>query len=86
MEVERRRGKMEEERKNEEMKKMGNDYDNYHKVEMVFRVLGFVLSFVAAIVVGLNNQTKVVPLAVSLNSPPLDYTFIAKWHYLSAFV
>ncbi|XP_038879800.1 CASP-like protein 1E2 [Benincasa hispida] len=83
MEVERRRVKMEAERKDQEMKKIGN----YHnKVEMVFRVLGFVLSFVAAIVVGLNKQTKLVPLTVSLNLPPLDYTFIAKWHYLSAFV
>lgn len=84
MEVERRRVKMEDE-KNEEMKKIGN-YDNNTKVEMVFRVLGFVLSFVAAIVVGLNKQTKVVPLTISLNLHPLDYTFTAKWHYLSAFV
>ncbi|XP_022138120.1 CASP-like protein 1E1 [Momordica charantia] len=48
------------------------------KLEVVLRVLGFVLSFVAAIVVGLDKQTKVIPA--------LDLVVSAKWHYLSAFV
>lgn len=78
MEVERRVNKKEEDQ--DEMKKMGN------LVEIVLRVLGFVLSLVAAIVVGINKQTKVVPVTVSLNLPPLDFTLTAKWHYLSALV
>ena len=54
------------------------------KIEMVFRVSGFVLCFVAAIVVGLNEQTTVLPLTLSLDLPPLDFTLTAKWYYLSA--
>ncbi|XP_022955984.1 CASP-like protein 1E2 [Cucurbita moschata] len=67
---------MEDERKEE--KKMGS------KIEMVFRVSGFVLCFVAAIVVGLNEQTTILPLTLSLDLPPLDFTLTAKWYYLSA--
>ncbi|XP_022943606.1 CASP-like protein 1E2 [Cucurbita moschata] len=83
MEVERRSVKKEEEEEEEDMNK--NVMLN-HMAQMGFRFLGFVLSLVAAIVVGLNKQSKVVPLTVSLNLPPLDYTLTANWHYLSALV
>ena len=83
MEVVRRSVKKEEE---EEQQDMNKNVMVNHMAQMGFRVLGFVLSLVAAIVVGLNKQSKVVPLTVSLNLPPLDYTLTANWHYLSALV
>ncbi|KAJ8766270.1 hypothetical protein K2173_022329 [Erythroxylum novogranatense] len=45
-------------------------------VDVLLRVLAFVLSLTAAIVLGLDKQTKVIS----------DKSIVAKWHYLSAFV
>lgn len=70
---------MEERKLEEEGKKMGEK--NNKKVETFIRVLGFVLSFVAAIVVGVDKQTKVLdPLGT------FSLTLTAKWNYLSALV
>ncbi|XP_023540313.1 CASP-like protein 1E2 [Cucurbita pepo subsp. pepo] len=56
------------------------------KLEGVLRVLGFGLTLVAAIVVRLDKETKVVPFSISPNLPTFDVVVVAKWHYLSAFV
>ncbi|KAA8527488.1 hypothetical protein F0562_034797 [Nyssa sinensis] len=54
--------------------------------EMVLRVLGLALTLVAAIIVGVDKQTKVVPIPVFSNLPPLYVPLTAKSHYISAFV
>lgn len=54
--------------------------------ELLLRLLAFALTFVAAILFGLNKQTKVVPLQLTPTLPPFNVTVTAKWHYLSAFV
>ncbi|XP_059648909.1 CASP-like protein 1E2 [Cornus florida] len=46
--------------------------------EFVLRLLAFAFTLVAAIVLGVDKQTKVVP--------PLNVPVTAKWNYLSAFV
>ncbi|XP_008438806.2 CASP-like protein 1E1 [Cucumis melo] len=56
------------------------------KLEVILRVLGFLLSLVAAIVVGVDKETKVVPVTISSNLPPFPIVVVAKWRYLSAFV
>ncbi|XP_057475530.1 CASP-like protein 1E2 [Actinidia eriantha] len=54
--------------------------------EFGLRVLAFALTLVAAIVLGVDKQTKVVPVPVVSTLPPLNVPVTAKWHYLSAFV
>ncbi|KGN57072.1 CASP-like protein 1E1 [Cucumis sativus] len=56
------------------------------KLEVILRVLGFLLSLVAAIVMGVDKETKVVPITISSNLPPFPIVVVAKWHYVSAFV
>ncbi|KAF5736946.1 hypothetical protein HS088_TW14G01101 [Tripterygium wilfordii] len=54
--------------------------------DLVLRVLALVLTLTAAILMGVDKQTKVVPVVVSPNLPPLNVPVTAKSHYLSAFV
>ncbi|XP_057475402.1 CASP-like protein 1E1 [Actinidia eriantha] len=54
--------------------------------EFGLRVLAFALTLVAPIVLGVDKQTKVVPVPVVSTLPPLNIAVTAKWHYLSAFV
>ncbi|GFZ14044.1 RING/U-box superfamily protein [Actinidia rufa] len=54
--------------------------------EFGLRVLAFALTLAAAIVLGVDKQTKVVPVPVVSTLPPLNVPVTAKWHYLSAFV
>jgi len=54
--------------------------------ELLVRLLAFVLTFVAAILLGVNKQTKVVPVQLTPTLPPINVPVTAKWHYLSAFV
>ncbi|GLT42000.1 hypothetical protein SLA2020_160240 [Shorea laevis] len=55
-------------------------------VNLFLRLLAFALTLAAAILLGVDKQTKVVPLQISPNLPPLNVPVPAKWHYLSAFV
>ncbi|XP_050219637.1 CASP-like protein 1E1 [Mercurialis annua] len=50
------------------------------------RVLALVLTLTAAIVLGVDKQTKIVPIQLTPALPPLNVPLEAKWHYLSAFV
>ena len=50
------------------------------------RVLALILTLAAAIVVGTDKQTKVVPLKLVDTLPPVDVPVAAKWRYLSAVV
>lgn len=54
--------------------------------DLLLRLLASVLTLVAAIVLGVDKQTKVVPIKFLDSLPPLNVPVTAKWHYLSAFV
>ena len=56
------------------------------KVANLVRLLAFVLTLVAAVLFGLDKQTKVVPVQLNASLPPINVPVSAKWHYLSAFV
>lgn len=53
---------------------------------LLLRFMALVLTLAAAIVLGVNKQTKVVPIQVVDTLPPLNVPVVAKWHYLSACV
>ncbi|KAK8468940.1 hypothetical protein PHAVU_006G161900 [Phaseolus vulgaris] len=54
--------------------------------DLVLRILAFVLTLVAAVVIGADKQTAIVPIKLVESMPPLYVPVAAKWHYLSAFV
>ncbi|CAL5347058.1 unnamed protein product [Camellia sinensis] len=54
--------------------------------DLGLRVLALALTLVAAIMVGLDKQTKVVPITVVSTLPPLNVPVTALWHDMSAFV
>lgn len=54
--------------------------------DLILRLLAFGLTLVAAIVLGINKQTKLVSMSVVSTLPPISVPVTAKWHYLSAFV
>lgn len=54
--------------------------------ELFLRFLALILTLVAAIVVGVNKQTKVVQMALLPTLPPVNIPVTAKFHYMSAFV
>ncbi|CAK8563624.1 unnamed protein product [Lathyrus sativus] len=54
--------------------------------ELILRLLAVVLTLAAAIVIGIDKQTKIVPIKIVDSLPPFNVPVSAKWHYLSAFV
>ncbi|BAT87345.1 CASP-like protein [Vigna angularis] len=54
--------------------------------DLVLRLLAFLLTLVAAVVIGADKQTATVPIKLVESMPPLYVPVAAKWHYLSAFV
>ncbi|KAJ9700107.1 hypothetical protein PVL29_005777 [Vitis rotundifolia] len=54
--------------------------------DLVLRVVALALTLVAAVLLGVDKQTKVVPLQLLPTLPPMDVPVTAKWRYLSAFV
>ncbi|CAN0855912.1 CASP-like protein 1E1 [Linum grandiflorum] len=54
--------------------------------EVVLRIGALLLTLAAAIVMGVDKQTKTVPLQLLPTLPPVNVPVTAKWHYLSAFV
>ena len=54
--------------------------------EVVLRVLALVLTLVAAILLGVDKQTKIVSVTISPGLPPFNVPATAKFNYLSAFV
>ncbi|KAF4358837.1 hypothetical protein F8388_013641 [Cannabis sativa] len=46
--------------------------------------LGFV-TISAAVIIGVDKQTKMVSITVVDSLPPITIPATAKWHYLSAF-
>ncbi|KAL3508051.1 hypothetical protein ACH5RR_033433 [Cinchona calisaya] len=55
-------------------------------LDLILRFLGFASTLVAAIVLGIDKQTKLVSVTVVSTLPPISVPVTAKWHYLSAFV
>lgn len=53
--------------------------------ESLVRILAFALTLSAAVILGVDKQTKIIPLKVLDTLPPLNVSVSAKWHYLSAF-
>ncbi|KAM7259216.1 hypothetical protein ACFE04_014957 [Oxalis oulophora] len=53
---------------------------------ILLRLLGLVLTLTSAIVMGVDKQSKVVPIQLTPTLPPINFSVDAKWHYLSAFV
>lgn len=54
--------------------------------ESILRILAFMLTVTAAVVLGVNKQTEIVSMKILPTLPPIDLPATAKWHYLSAFV
>lgn len=50
------------------------------------RFLAFVLTLVAAIVLGVDKQTTVVAVQLVPTLPAINVRATAKWHHMSAFV
>ncbi|KAA8543154.1 hypothetical protein F0562_021351 [Nyssa sinensis] len=54
--------------------------------DLVLRILGLAFTLVAAVVAGVNKETKIISITMAESLAPLQIPFTAKWHYLSAFV
>ncbi|CAK7333067.1 unnamed protein product [Dovyalis caffra] len=54
--------------------------------DLLLRLLALVLTLAAAIVLGVNKQTKLVPIKIVDTLPTVNVPAYAKWRYLSAFV
>ncbi|KAK8711543.1 hypothetical protein V6N13_146824 [Hibiscus sabdariffa] len=52
----------------------------------LLRVLGLILTLVAAILTGVDKETKTVTISITKTLPILHVPVTAKWHYMSAFV
>lgn len=53
--------------------------------DLFLRLIALVLSLTAAVILGLDKQTKVVPITLVSTLPPINVPVTAKYHYLSAF-
>ncbi|KAG6593161.1 CASP-like protein 1E1 [Cucurbita argyrosperma subsp. argyrosperma] len=53
--------------------------------DAVLRFLGLVFTLVAAVVVGADNESKIISVTLIKSLPPIHFYASAKWQYLSAF-
>lgn len=53
--------------------------------ELLLRVLALLLTLIAAILVGVNKQTKIVPIKIAPDLPAFNVPVSAKTSYVSAF-
>ncbi|KAE8660130.1 CASP-like protein 1E1 [Hibiscus syriacus] len=54
--------------------------------DLILRAVALLLTVASAIVLGVDKQTKVVPIQIIPTLPAINVAAQAKWHYLSAFV
>ncbi|GMI80066.1 CASP-like protein 1E1 [Hibiscus trionum] len=54
--------------------------------DLILRVVALLLTVTSAIVLGVDKQTKIVPIQIVPTLPAVNVAAQAKWHYLSAFV
>lgn len=52
--------------------------------DLLMRLLAFILTLAAAIVIATDKQTKLVPIQISDSLPPLHVPLTAKWDQMSA--
>ncbi|CAH9109074.1 unnamed protein product [Cuscuta europaea] len=60
--------------------------NNVRWADIVLRLLALALTLVAALVLGLDKQTKAVTMQILPTLPPVNIPFTANSHHLSAFV
>ncbi|XAR58477.1 hypothetical protein NMG60_11013881 [Bertholletia excelsa] len=53
--------------------------------DLVLRLLGLIFTLIAAVVGGVNKESRVVAVTVIDTLPPLHIPVTAKWYYMSAF-
>lgn len=53
--------------------------------DLALRLMALALTLAAAVLVGVDKQTKLVPVTLVSALPPLNVPVTAKWQYLSAF-
>lgn len=54
--------------------------------DFVVRILALILTLTAAVVAGVDKQTKIIPLTLLKTLPPLRVPVTANWSDMSAFV
>ncbi|KAL2339076.1 hypothetical protein Fmac_013522 [Flemingia macrophylla] len=54
--------------------------------DLVMRLLGLTLTLAAAVIIGVDKQTKVVPITFIDSLPPIHLPLTAKWYHMSAFL
>uniref|UniRef100_A0A0A0KBW8 CASP-like protein n=2 Tax=Cucumis sativus TaxID=3659 RepID=A0A0A0KBW8_CUCSA len=54
--------------------------------DLIVRFVAMILTLAAAVVIGVDKQTKMVPLQLATSLPPVHVPVTARWHYLSALV
>lgn len=54
--------------------------------DIILRTLAFILTFVSAVVVGVDKETQMVSFALVKTLPPVRVPVTAKWQYMSAFM
>ncbi|KAB1670449.1 hypothetical protein ERO13_A02G046500v2 [Gossypium hirsutum] len=54
--------------------------------ELILRFMALLLTLAAAIIIGVNKQTKFFPVQLNPAFPPVEVAARVKWHYLSALV
>ncbi|KAK9201778.1 hypothetical protein WN944_016985 [Citrus x changshan-huyou] len=54
--------------------------------DVMLRILGFSLTFIAAIVVGVDKETKIISFTLAETMPSVQVSVTAKWQFMSAFV
>ncbi|XP_068660304.1 CASP-like protein 1E2 [Aristolochia californica] len=52
--------------------------------DFLLRLLAVLTTLTAAIVMGIDKETQMIPFSFSPNMPPLEFPVPAKWHYVSA--
>lgn len=51
----------------------------------VVRFLGLAFTLIAAVVVGVDNESKIISVTLTKSLPPIHFYASAKWQYMSAF-
>lgn len=54
--------------------------------DVMLRILGFSLTFIAAIVVGVDKETKIISFTLAETMLSVQVSVTAKWQFMSAFV
>lgn len=63
-----------------------NRSSNFSGKDLAVRFLALTLTLVAAILLGVDKETKTVSVTLVSSLPPIDLPVTAKWTQMSAFV